>query len=494
MLTSPSSSARYPDPAARGHVGRGARLTLIGQLIRTACNLAGLLILARLLSPRDYGLVAMVTVIMGLGEVLRDMGLSTAAVQAPNLTDRQRSNLFWMSASVGLIFCLGILLLAPTVAAMYGEPSIMPIASFLSATFLLNGLSAQHRANANREMKFGRLVVIDTAPPVLGLCIAVAMAFSGSGAWSLVAQQLATAACGMLLSWVLMPWLPTMPSRSAGMLGFVKFGVPLVGAQILGYVSRSIDTAVMGIRFGSAAAGIYDRAFQIVMLPINQFAAPSTRVALPALARKHGSPEEMGRSLRQGQAALVYPVACLLMLVLAVSPSAIPVVLGDHWNGAVPFVQVLAVGALAQTLSYSSYWAFLSYGRTGANLAYSLASRPIVICAILAGSMFGPIWIAVGYSTGLVLIWPLAFYWIRNFPGIDSLGLLRDGASAVLTYAPAALASAALSWALTTADVDVRWVLVAGILAFALISTLMVLVLPPARNALSLVVRHFIRS
>lgn len=479
---------------ARDLAGRGARLTLVGQLVRTGCNLLGLLVLARLLTPHDYGLVAMVVAIVGLGEVLRDMGLSTAAVQAPTLTERQRSNLFWMSAGIGFALCLAVAFSSPYLATLYGEPAITGIACGLSTTFLLNGLAAQHRANANRKMQFGRLVLIDTVPPVASLILAIGLALVNAGAWALVGQQVATAAIGLALSWLLVRWLPKLPSRGAGMRPFIGFGAPLVGAQILGYVSRSVDTAIMGLRFGPSLAGLYDRAFQIVMLPIGQFAAPSTRVALPALARHHSDPATMGRLLRKGQAALLYPVGGLLALILSVAPTGIPLLLGEQWQAAVPFVQVLSLGALAQTLAYPSYWAFLSYGQTKANFTYSLVSRPIVIGAILIGSQFGPIWISIGYSAGLIAIWPLACYWIRNFPGVDALRLVWDGAWAVVTYFPAVGVSIWLGAVLSDAGAGLATSFFVGVAAFIVVASIAVLALPRARDAFSLIGRRFIRS
>lgn len=482
------------EPASARAVGRGARVTVVGQLIRTGCNLASLVLLARLLSPHDYGIVAMAAVVIGLGEVLRDMGLSTAAVQAATLDDRQRSNLFWISTLIGAAFMLTVILIAPALALFYGDSSVAPVASVLATTFLINGLSAQHRANANRQMKFGRLAWIDTAPPLCALLIAIVLASYGFGVWALVAQQILTVTIGLVLAWSLIPWRPRLPSRDAGTRKFVNFGIPLVGAQLLGYVSRSIDTAAMGASFGPIAAGIYDRAFQIVMLPINQFSAPSTRVALPVLARNIDSPAELGRLLRRGQGALIHPVGTLLMGMVGLAPAAVPVLLGEQWRAAVPFVQVLAIGALAQTLAYSSYWAFLSYGRTGSNLGYALVSRPIVIAAILGGALLGPLWIAVGYSIGLILIWPLAFYWIRSFPGMDSAGLFRDGIMVVLTYGPAAVAAMATLALLSTGNAGAIVTLAAGIAVFAVACLAMAWVVPSARSSWALVIRRFIRA
>ena len=137
-----------------GSASRGALVTLAGQAVRVVIQLAGIVVLARLLGPSDYGLVAMVTVIIGVGEVFRDFGLSSAAIQAKILTPAQKDNLFWINGGIGLLLTLLVCALASPIADFYGDPRLQPLSYALSLTFLLNGLSTQFRADLSRHLRF----------------------------------------------------------------------------------------------------------------------------------------------------------------------------------------------------------------------------------------------------------------------------------------------------------------------------------------------------
>lgn len=488
MADSTSSSRAQGSPAW------GAKVTLLGQLVRSGSGLLGIVVLARMLSPSDFGLLAMVATIISLGELLRDMGLSTAAIRAREISHQQSSNLFWASSCIGLALTLLMIGCAPAIARFYRQPALAAVASVMSVVFLLNGLAAQHRANANRNMHFLQLAIIDAAPPVVGLLMAMACALQGLGIWALVAQQVSAATLGLLLAWTLVPWRPKCPTRGSNMGQFYRFGLPLVGVQVLGYLSRNIDTAVMGLRFGAAATGVYDRAFQIAMMPLNQFNAPSTRVALPVLARALDEEGRVTELVERGQRVLIHPVACLLFLLLATSPLGIPIILGDDWRAAVPFIQILAIGALAQTAAYSSYWVFLSHGRTGSNLLYSLVSRPIVIACILVGSSIGPIGVACGYALGLILIWPLAYFWIRGFPGIDGMRLFRSGLIACVTYVPATVMTLLAEFGVQKLGAQEVAVFAIGIVFFTVCVTITIFLLSAARESWRLIFSQVVRG
>lgn len=150
---------------------RGSGVTLAAQAIRIALHFLTIVALSRLLSPADFGLVALVTAIVGVSEVLRDLGLSMAAVQAPTLTRGQKSNLFWINALSGLLFALVAFLLAGPIASLFGEAELYEITVWISLVFLINGLSAQFRAEINRKMRFLRLSAVDVVSQAVARCV-----------------------------------------------------------------------------------------------------------------------------------------------------------------------------------------------------------------------------------------------------------------------------------------------------------------------------------
>ena len=235
--------------------------------------------MARLLSPADVGLFAMVMSIAGIAEVFRDFGLSQAAVQAPVLTKEQRDNLFWINAAIGAALAVAVFLSSWGIAALYGRAELAPLAQLASLTFLFSGLATQFRASLNRMLRFTALATTDVIAAVVGLGAGVVVALTGAGPWALVAQLLGTAFATLVLVAVFAGWLPGRPNRGAPVGGFIRFGWNMVATQMVTYVGNNVDSVVIGIRFGASQLGIYNRAFQLVMNTANQLRAPITSVA-----------------------------------------------------------------------------------------------------------------------------------------------------------------------------------------------------------------------
>ncbi|MDQ1733125.1 MAG: hypothetical protein QOK10_3284, partial [Pseudonocardiales bacterium] len=264
---------------------RGAAVTMGGQGVRMVIQIASVIILAKLLTPHDYGVVAMVLAVAGIADIFRDFGLSSAAVQAKSLSHAQRNNLFWLNSALGLLLCLIVAAGSPLIASFYHEREVRGIALALSLTFLLNGLATQFRADLDRHLRFGQLALVDIGTQVAGLVVGVVLAVNGAGYWALVAQQLLNSALTLAAVAILAGWLPRRPTRNAEMSGLLRFGWHLVGTQLIGYATNNVDSVVIGHRFGAAPLGFYNRAFQLLMAPLTQVRAPTTTVALPVLSR-----------------------------------------------------------------------------------------------------------------------------------------------------------------------------------------------------------------
>ena len=191
-----------------GHrAARGASVMMVGQIGRILVQTASVAILARLLDPVDYGLIAIVLAIMGVGEILRDFGLSTGAIQAERLSVLQRDKLVWLNTAIGAGLTVIAAATAPLVAAVFDQPQLTGIMIALSVTFLVNGISAQYRADLNRRMKFRAMVVADVGAQVFGIVVAVAMAVAGAAYWALVAQQLSLVAGTLVILMAYARWL-----------------------------------------------------------------------------------------------------------------------------------------------------------------------------------------------------------------------------------------------------------------------------------------------
>jgi PST family polysaccharide transporter len=425
---------------------KGALITIVGQIVRLVAQLLGIILLARILSPADFGLLAMVVAIIGVGEVVRDFGLSAAAVQAPTLSTEQRDNLFWINAGLGASFAVVVATFSGLIAGFYGDARLQPIALALAGTFLVNGLSTQFRADLNRQMKFGSLAIVETLSAAAGLVVAVVAASNGAGYWALVLQQVVSPTVGLVAVIALTRWLPGLPHRHADMKKLLRFGQNLLGVQLLNYASRNIDSIVVGASFGANILGFYDRAFQLLMLPLNQIQAPATKVALPTLSQIQNEPTRFASYISRGQLALMHFIVAAFAISAAQASPLIFWVLGPQWEGSVPIFQILAFAGVAQAAAYATYWAFLSLGLTGSNLRLELVSRPIIIGLILFGAGWGVLGVAAGFALGQLILWPLGLWWISRVTKIVPVReMFSNGIRAIVAYGSCGVASWAAS-------------------------------------------------
>jgi O-antigen/teichoic acid export membrane protein len=416
-------------PAARQELGRtaarGAGVTLAGQALRILLQLSSVVVLARLLSPRDYGLMAVGLVVVGIGEVVRDLGLSTAAIRAPELTSRQRDGLFWVNSCAGVILAAAVVGAAEPIAAAFDQPQLVPITRMLALTFVLNGLAAQYRAGLTRDLRFAALAGSDLLAQAVALLVAVAAAASGAGYWSLVAQQLSQGAVALVSAVALARWTPGRPRRGSGLRPLLRFGGHLTGTQVAYYLGNNLDNLALGLWAGPADLGIYNRGFQLLMSPLNQLRSPATVVAVPVLARMQDDLVRSGEYLRRSQLALGFTLVAGMALGAGSAGPLVDFLLGERWHLVAPVLALLAVAGSAQTLAFVGSWVYLSRGLSGALLRYTVLTLALKAVCIAVGSGFGVIGVAAGYASAALLEWPLSLWWLSRITVLPVRQLLH---------------------------------------------------------------------
>jgi O-antigen/teichoic acid export membrane protein len=437
MMTPPAKSVSEPDqsapPGGLGKIAaRGGLVTLSGQAGNFVLQMVSLIVLSRLLTPSDFGTFAMVTAIVGLAEVLRDFGLSSAAVQAPTLSVGQRANLFWINLLIGCTLGVTVFFLAGPIAAFYGNPDLVAITQWLSLTFVFSGLGTQYEAGLVRGFRFGTLAWTDITALILALTVSITVAVSGGGTAALVIQAVLYSLLVAVLRISASRWLPTLPSRSEPMGSLLRYGANLMGTQVIGYASRNVDSVIVGAKFGSESLGIYNRGFQVLMAPLNQISAPMTKVALPVFSRLAADHGKFVDALAKTQCLLAYAIVVCFSVLFSTADSVVLLLFGDQWSAVPPVFRILAVAGVFQIFAYSSYWVFLAKGLMNWNLRYALFSRVIVIGAIVIGSFWGYLGVAVGYSVAMMICWPLVQWWIGLKVDLPQAKLFGIGGRALL--------------------------------------------------------------
>lgn len=410
---SPGAPVATGRPLGR-RAARGGLVTIGGQMLKLVVQLLSVVILARALTPADYGLVAMVLAVVGVADIFRDFGLSSAAVQARNLSVAQRDNLFWLNFGIGAALTLVVVVAAPLLALLYAQPELTDVARVLALTFLLNGAATQYRADLNRRMRFSSLAAADVVAPAFGLMVAIVAARMGAAYWALVIQQLTTIGVMLVMVVSFGRWAPGRWSRRVPMDGLVRFGLNLMGSQVLGYLGKNVDSLTIGIRFGATPLGLYNRAFQVLMTPLGQLRAPTTTVALPVLASLQDDDDRFAAYLRRGQLVMGYTLVAALGVVIGGAEPLTALLLGPQWMSVTPILTVLGVAGMFQSLAYVGYWVYLARGMTRDLLHYTLVTTTMMVVAILVGSTWGVLGVACGYAVSAGLEWPLSFWWLSR--------------------------------------------------------------------------------
>ncbi|MEA9986519.1 lipopolysaccharide biosynthesis protein [Subtercola sp. RTI3] len=379
-------------------------ITLGGQWLRYVIQIATLVLLSRLLSAADYGVMAMVTAVVGVAGIIGDFGLSMAAIQRVDLNRRQASNLFWINVAIGGLLGLGVLLIGPLLVSFYHEPALAGICAVMAPTFLLSGISAQFRAETTRSLKFRWLSIVDVSAQAAGLVVAASIAFAGGGYWALVSMQVTLSVANLVLLTIASGWRPLLPQRTGGMKSLLTFGGSTVATQAVNYTSSNLDYVLIGRDWGSADLGVYTRAFQIFALPLDQLAAPLTRVALPILSRLSDSAQYI-RYIRRSQLVLSYLLVGVLAGCASTAAPLLSVVLGPQWVGGAIYLQILAIGGTFQALGYVYYWIFLSKGKMAILFWCELSGRLLMVGMLIVLVPLSPVFAAISVSSGLFAIW-----------------------------------------------------------------------------------------
>ncbi len=382
--------------------------TASGRLVQHAAAVAGVAVLARMLAPADFGLLAMAAVFTGFAAVFVDLGLTAALVQRPELTERHRSTAFWVNAGTALLLGLALAALAPLVAAIYDEPRLVGITVALAASLPLAGLGAVQTGLAERRMDFRRLAVIESGAVVLSFAAAIGAAWAGAGVWSLVVQALTQAGARSLGLWLSTSWWPRQRPDRESARELLAYGGHLAGYNATWYWIRSVDQLAVGVGAGAGPLGLYSRAYQLMLLPLSQVTWVSGRVMFPALSRLGDAVERIRSAYLRAVRLIAFVTFPLTVVLFVVAEPLVLTLLGGQWQGAIEIFRILCVVGLLQTVTATAGWIYQARGRTDWMFRWGLANAAVTVTAVVIGVQWGAVGVAVAYAVRTVLLAPPA--------------------------------------------------------------------------------------
>lgn len=452
--TSSFFDTEYLKADLKGRSVRGGAVTMAAQGAKFFLRMGSTVVLARLLTPEDYGLLAMVAVVTNFVMMFKDMGLSMATVQKAEIDHAQISTLFWINVAISLVIMMIMAALAPVVAWFYGKPELTMITLALAGAFIFSGLTIQHQALLRRHMRFVRLGVIEVVGLLVGVTTAIVAAWRGAGYWSLVFMQLSMAGTIAVGVWVASDWRPGWPRRGAGSRSMLAFGRDITEFNIINYFARNSDKILVGRFCGSGILGLYSKAYSLLMLPISQITGPLASVAVPALSRIQDDPKRY-TSYYTKLILLISFISMPLTVFLAIcSKSIIYLLLGDQWLGMSSIFQILAITAFIQPVSSTAGLVLLSLGQSRRFLKIGIFNSLAIVTSFAIGIRWGAIGVASAYAiVSYLILFPSLWYCFRLTPISIEIFLKAVARPAIASLVMASAILLALSFLLDQPDI-----------------------------------------
>jgi O-antigen/teichoic acid export membrane protein len=405
---------------------RGGFAKLIGQGTTFALRLLYIVVIARLLAPSEFGLVAMVTAVTGVYDLFRDGGLSAAAVQKAFVSQDQKSTLFWINMLIGGILTLLCVLTAPILVHFYDEPRLFWVTIALSSGFIFSAAGAQYAAVLQRELRYVALTVIDVSAVFISTVVATAMAVAGYGYWSLVASAIVVAAANTFMMWWIVPWRPGLPRRRAGVASMLRFGGTVTLNGLIVYLAYNVDKILLGRFWGADALGLYSRACQLINIPTTQLNAAIGGVAFATLSRLQDDRTRYKNYFLKGYSLVIALTAPITLFSAVFADDIIRVVLGPKWEGATMIFRLLTPTVLFFGLINPLAWLLMSSGLQRRSLNIALVLMPLCIASYIVGLPYGPTGVALAYSVTLMLWLVPHMIWCLRGTGISPVELFRS--------------------------------------------------------------------
>ena len=386
-----------------------------GQVARVIIKTLSTMVLARLLVPTDYGLIAMVTTFTGFLGLFSSLGLFHAAIQCDSISTDQSSTLFWITLLFGVVLFVLCVALAPAIALFYGEPSLASATIIIGSGFIVSGAGIQHGALLSRQMRYGTAAVIDISSELISSAIAIYLAWIGYGyyalAYMIIIQQLITT-IGL---WYSTKWIPSLPRAGTSIAPMVRFGGAMTATSAVTYVASNLQKVLLGKFWGAEAIGLYGRGSYLILFPTETLNRSIGDVAFNALSKVKRDAARLRRSFLQIYTCVVALTLPLTVACALFADDLVAVLLGPNWSGVVPIFQLLTPTVLVFAINNPIGWLLSALGMAERGLKIALVSAPLTLIAVMVGLPYGPNGIALSYSVVMLLkAAPLAAWALRG--------------------------------------------------------------------------------
>lgn len=413
------------------------------QVTKMVCMALSIVALTRLLSPGDFGVVAMVAPISALINLFQDFGLSQATVQAKSHSPSDSTSLFWFTVMGSCIMAAVLVLLSPLVGLFYSDPRAAYLAAASSLTVIATSLGLQHFALLNREMRFGWISISDGVNALVTLAVTILAALMIRSYWALWIGTTAGQVSLSIMYWRGVKWRPSGKPNFSGVKAKLGFGANVAGANLLNFLIRNADNVLIARFRGAAELGLYDRSYKLMMLPLSSVAGPLSRVMVPILCRQVDDPKKFRRTFVLALHAFVLLTFPGILVSAIFSKQLIALLLGEKWLAAAPIYFWLSLSSLVQVVMNPTGWLFIASGRVKEQVVWATASAFITLAGFILGLRWGAVGISISLFITMFLRVPFLIWYSTIGTGVSQVDLYKVVCEPLLA-SPAVIIMAAL--------------------------------------------------
>jgi len=407
-------TGKMPDTDARtlkSKAIRGAGVNIAAQSVAIACQTVGAVVLARLLGPEDFGLVALVTAFSLWIANFGVNGFTEYIIYRLDLGEDEVMAIYWLHILIASVLTAGFVVFGFALVGIYRQPALSGIAAAMSTSFLFYALSTTPIALLKREMKFAKVALAELSGVVLSYILAIGAAVAGLRYWAVVIRQLTIPAMTVAAAWILNPWRPTRKFRLRKALPSLKYAIKVYVNLALGFIANGLDKVLLG-RFHSASlVGNYDRAYSIFSMPTAQLLTPLHNVALAALSRLQDDKAKFSAYFAKAVSLVSFPGVLASVLLTILAHDLVALLLGRNWVEAGFVVLALGPGIAAQLLYGASSWLHLSLGTQDRWLRWNFVAAAVTVSLFILAAPRGAVAMAAALSArNYILVIPAIWY------------------------------------------------------------------------------------
>jgi PST family polysaccharide transporter len=463
------------------HVKSGILSAGTAQIIKVICQFGSVVTLSRLLPPADFGLVAMTSPLFGFVMLFQDFGLGPATIQKQSLCHDEVNTFFWINVIVGAVLSLSLLLVSPLVGKYYGDGRVVGLTAAMAALIFVSAIGTQHGAILQRRMQFRASAFLDVLATLGSLSVSVACAFLFKGYWAIYFGMAAGTIIPVIGVWCIIKWRPSAPRIAPGTFAMLKFGAGITGSNISYFVARNMDNILIGHRWGDQQLGLYDRAYKLLLFPLQRVVYPVSAVMIPVLSRLINEPDRYKNMYLKTLGQLTFATWPGIIWAATLSDPLIPTLLGKNWSGTIPIFQFLTIAGLMQVFGGLSAPLFISQGRSGDLVRWSVVSGVISLAAFFIGLPGGAVGVAGVYAASECIRAPIGWWYIARKGPIHFFDFVRIFSPLVASAIAAVLALTTVKYCFSN---SIYLMLIIGLVASYLSAIFTLCLFPSGRDIL----------